>query len=153
MTPLILKTALPLLLPQAISWAEQASAEAAITGRLLTEQEQGVARRAGVQHPHLIRLAIVDEMPRPAHPMLLTAANAAGFLGPGTAGLTLGYTVLVQRGQESTRLLSHEFRHVYQYEQAGSIAAFLPVYLKQIVDVGYTDAPYEVDARRHEIDG
>jgi len=26
---------------------------------------------------------------------------------------------------------SHEVRHVYQYEQAGSIARFLPVYLRQ----------------------
>jgi hypothetical protein len=33
----------------------------------------------------------------------------------------------------------------------GSIAAFLPTYLQQIVDFGYANAPFEVDARRHEI--
>jgi hypothetical protein len=66
-------------------------------------------------------------------------------------GLTLGYAVLVCPGYgRDVRLLSHEFRHVYQYEQAGSIAAFLPVYLQQIVTVGYQNAAYERDARAHE---
>ena len=50
----------------------------------------------------------------------------------------------------SLRELSHEFRHVYQYEAAGSIAAFLPVYLQQIVAFGYANAPFEADARAHE---
>jgi hypothetical protein len=67
------------------------------------------------------------------------------------AGLTFGYSVFVARGQESMRLLSHEFRHVYQYEAHGSIAAFLPVYLQQVVEVGYENAPYEFDARAHEV--
>ena len=56
-------------------------------------------------------------------------------------GLTLGYGVYVCHGHGTVRLLSHEFRHVYQYEQAGSIAAFLPVYLQQIVTFGYNNAP------------
>ena len=41
----------------------------------------------------------------------------------------------------------------HQYEEAGSIADFLPVYLKQIVEFGYDSAPLEVDARAHERDG
>jgi hypothetical protein len=39
---------------------------------------------------------------------------------------------------------------VHQVE-AGSLEAFLLAYLKQIADVGYDDAPYEVDARAHEL--
>lgn len=39
----------------------------------------------------------------------------------------------------------------HQYEQAGSIAAFLPRYLQQIVTVGYNNAPFEIDARSHEL--
>jgi hypothetical protein len=66
------------------------------------------------------------------------------------AGLTLGHAVFVRRGHDSWRLLSHEFRHVHQYEQAGSIAAFLPVYLQQIVQFGYANCPLEIDARNHE---
>jgi hypothetical protein len=50
----------------------------------------------------------------------------------------------------TTRLVSHELRHVHQYETAGSIAAFLGVYLAQIATVGYDNAPLEPDAIRHE---
>jgi hypothetical protein len=55
------------------------------------------------------------------------------------------------KGQGSNRLISHECRHVHQYEVAGSIAGFLPLYLQQIVSYGYEQAPYEIDAREHEI--
>jgi hypothetical protein len=66
-------------------------------------------------------------------------------------GLTLGYSVLICQGHDSLRLLSHEFRHVHQYEQAGSIAAFLPGYLEQIAILGYANSTFEVDASAHEI--
>ena len=126
---------------------------AASVGVASSDMGQGLARKVGVQHPNQIRVAIVDDIPRPSHPMLLAAANSAGFLGPDTGGITFGYSVLVRCGQESNRLLSHEFRHVFQYEQAGSIAAFLPTYLQQVVELGYMNAPLEIDARSHEIDG
>lgn len=148
-----LKTALPALVPQAIQWAEATAAAAAVSGRALHEAELQLARRVGVAHPENIRLTFVDEMPYPEHHMLQAAAMATDFLGPQTQGLTLGYAVLVRRGQGSDRLLSHEFRHVRQYEEAGSIANFLPVYLEQMVDFGYDDAPLEIDARAHELAG
>ena len=31
------------------------------------------------------------------------------------------------------------------------IAGFLPIYLKQVIEVGYSDAPLERDAREHEL--
>jgi hypothetical protein len=78
------------------------------------------------------------------------AAIQTGLPGPHMAGLTLGCGIYIVAGHVTPRLLSHECWHVYQYEVAGSIAAFLPVYLKQIMKYGYENAPYEVDARRHE---
>jgi len=66
-------------------------------------------------------------------------------------GLTLGYAIFMLGGHGDVRLLSHECRHVYQYEAHGGIAAFLPVYLAQVVGVGYVSAPFERDARIHEI--
>jgi hypothetical protein len=36
-------------------------------------------------------------------------------------------------------------------EAAGSLEVFLPAYLKHIADYGYDDAPYELDARAHEL--
>lgn len=119
-------------------------------GQTLNDTGLGIAQRVGVLRPELIRVVIVDALPMPQDAMLHAAAVQTGLLGPHMPGLTLGYSVLVYRGQDTLRLLSHEFRHVYQYEQAGSIAAFLPTYLQQIVQFGYANAPLEVDARSHE---
>ena len=148
--PLDLQAALPMLLPRAIAWAE-AQANAIIpTGNALSREARRVARNVGVQHPELIRLALVEILPSPEDPLLKRAAIQAGLVGSNMTGLTLGYSVFVRRGYDTWRLLSHEFRHVFQYEQAGSIAAFLPVYLQQIVKYGYASAPLERDAREHE---
>ena len=93
-------------------------------------------------HPERIRVVAVAA--------LRSAAEQTGFLDPGMVGLTLGYSVFICHGHETVRLLSHEFRHVYQYEQAGSVAAFLPGYLMQIVERGYASTTFEIDARAHE---
>jgi hypothetical protein len=59
--------------------------------------------------------------------------------------------VYICKGKETAQLASHEFRHVHQYEKAGSIANFLPMYLAQVAQYGYRNAAYEVDARSHEL--
>jgi hypothetical protein len=117
----------------------------------LDERFISIAKSVGVVNPEHIRILDVPHLPMPDDLQLRQAAVATGLLGPGMVGLTLGYSVLVCPGYgQDVRLLSHEFRHVYQYEQAGSIAAFLPAYLQQIVMVGYLNAPFEKDARAHE---
>ena len=147
-----LRAVLPHLLPKAIAWAEQRADAVLRTGAALDDESLSVARRVGVAQPELIRVALVLQMPFPSDPALRQAAMATGFLGADTAGLTLGHAVLIRQGHDSIRLRSHECRHVAQYEEAGSIAAFLPVYLGQIVQHGYAAAPLELDARRHEIE-
>lgn len=146
-----LAAALPLLIPKAIDWAQARAAEIIATGVPLSEDVQALARRVGVTDPASIRLTFVDRLPLPDDPMLREAAIQTGLLGPNMIGLTLGQGIYICNGHYSARLLSHECRHVQQYEQAGSIAAYLPRYLQQIVEYGYQDAPYEVDAREHEI--
>ena len=151
-----LRRALPELLPAAIAWAEARAKKAAEVGSALTAPEREIARQVGVSQPARVRVEIVDELPLPEDPALRAAGLAAGLLGPGMVGLTLGHSIFIRRGnrdrRQHRRLLSHELRHVHQYEQHGSIAAFLRVYLTQIVEVGYADAPLEADARAHEID-
>ena len=151
--PFDLAAALPLLAPKAIAWAQQRAAEIAASGTALTAAELTLAQRVGVAHPQRIRLAFVDRLPMPDDALLRQAALHTGMLGPDAIGLTLGHGIYIRNGYQSSRLLSHECRHVRQYEDAGSIAAYLPDYLRQIVEYGYTDAPFEVDARAHEIDG
>jgi hypothetical protein len=145
---------LPVLLPRAIAWAEALSRSVLEKGAALEAEELSLARTVGVRSPEQIRLGVVDRIPIPDDGQLRLAALQAGLLASDTLGLTLGYAVLVRRGHEArARLLSHEFRHVYQYESAGSIAAFLPRYLREIVTHGYADAPSEIDARAHECEG
>lgn len=146
-----LRQALPHLLPLAITWAEAEAKTVAQTGAALTPAEEQIARAVGVQRPESVRIAIVDQLPQPQDAALRLAAQQTGLLGPGMVGLTLGYAVFICRGHKTRRLLSHELRHVHQYEQHGLIAGFLPIYLKQIVDVGYANAPLEADARAHEL--
>src|ERR1700730_7363256 len=110
-----LRAALPQLLPRAIAWAEAEAATAKATGQALTDEAQAVARHVGVAHPELVRLAIVDALPSPRDPMLNAAAVQTGLVSPHMAGLTLGYSVFVRRDCDTLRLLSHEFRHVFQY--------------------------------------
>jgi hypothetical protein len=147
-----LRNQLPKLLPGAIAWAEARAAKAAEVGSPLTPDEQSIASAVGVMRPELVRVEIVgDRLPMPDDPILQAAAMQAGLLGPGTVGLTLGHSIFICRGHKTRRLVSHELRHVQQYEQHGSIAAFLPVYLAQVLDVGYEDAAFERDARAHEV--
>ena len=147
-----LLSVLPQLLPFAVAWVEDQSRRALETGQPLDATGLALASRVGVQHPECIRTQIVDALPLPEEPALRQAALATGLLGPSMVGLTLDHSIFIVRGHLSPRLLSHECRHVYQYETAGSIAAFLPVYLQQIATVGYQEAPLERDARAHELD-
>jgi hypothetical protein len=62
--------------------------------------------------------------------------------------------VFQQRPAQSFQIgIGFLLRHVYQYEMLGSINGFLPVYLQQIVEYGYYDAPLESDARDNEVSG
>lgn len=145
-----LEAALPRLLPLAIAWAEALAREVVESGTPLDGPGLVLARAVGVREPEQVRLARVAALPVPEHPGLRAAALETGLAGPGMVGLTLGHSVLLCRGHESECLLAHELRHVHQYEAAGSIAAFLAEYLRQIVEVGYANAPFEIDARTYE---
>ena len=146
-----LQNLLPRLMPGAITWAEGVAADVAANGAALDANDLSVASAVGVQRPSVIRVQMVDQMPLPSDPLLQAAALQAGLLGPTMVGLTLGYSILISKGHMSRRLLSHECRHVFQYEQAGSISDFFPLYLGSVIQVGYENSPYEIDARAHEL--
>jgi hypothetical protein len=133
-----------------IAWAEGQSARILENGELLRPEELELAEAAGVAHPEKVRILEVESLPLPDDEELKQAALSAGMLGPNMVGLTLGHGIFIVRGHRSTRLVSHELRHVFQYEEAGSIANFMPKYLEQLVSCGYANAPLEIDARKHE---
>lgn len=148
-----LQALLPVLLPRAIAWAEEEARRGLLHGQALDAGGIDLARRVGVRHPEQIRVIAVDAFPLPADPELRQAGIQTGLLAADGLGLTLGHAVFLRRGHETqARLLRHEFRHVQQCERFGSLAAFLAAYLQQIVQVGYAQAPLELDARAHETD-
>ena len=147
-----LESMLPSLLPGAISWVQAQSELILTNGIPLDEQGLRIAEAVGVMEAEKVRVSVTPQLPLPDDSTLRNVALDTGLLGPGMIGITFGYGIYLREGHVTNRLLSHECRHVFQYEQAGSIEAFLPVYLQQIVDFGYDDAPFEIDAREHEID-
>jgi hypothetical protein len=140
------------LITKAAAWSEQQQALIFQFGRSLTSSEQAIASRAGVAKPERVYIHEVPVIKRPQEPELVALCEAYGFLTDETIGLTLGYGIYIKQGYLTTRLLSHELRHVQQYEQAGSAEAFLTRYIGEIKQFGYLDSPYEVDARKHEIE-
>jgi hypothetical protein len=147
-----LAAVLPQILPQAVAWAQSRASDILEKGLPLTELGVRLARSVGVNAPEKIRVQTVAVLPLPDDPELRSVALATGLFRPGMVGVTLGYGIYICDGYETNRLISHECRHVYQYEAAGSIGEFLPLYLQQIAEYGYQDAPFEIDARKHERD-
>ena len=145
---MILHDLLPQLMPKAIAWAKEQEDYILLNGRGLSDEEHKIAVKVGVIHPDKIRVCTVDQVPSPDDSMLAYLCEYTGLLGPDTVGLTLHYGIFVRSGyQESLSLLAHECRHVAQYEEHESIAAFLGVYLTEILEYGYEASPLEVDAR------
>jgi len=142
---------LPHLLPKAIAWAEGVERDVVSCGSPLDAPGVADARTVGVEAPEAIRVALVDSLPWPIDSELRNAAIQTGLIGPDIVGLTIGHAIVIRRGHLSRRLLSHECRHVAQYEQSGSIAEFLRRYLGAIAEHGYRNCPFEQDARAHEL--
>jgi hypothetical protein len=139
------------LLPDAMAWAAAISLTAQKNGVALNPRWVQLAEAVGVQQPEKIRIYAVQEIPRPGNVELAKKAAQVGLLGPTVRGLTLGYSVIVLGvHQNNPRFLAHEFRHVYQYEMAGSLEGFLREYLQQVITYGYWNSVLECDARDHE---
>lgn len=147
-----LATVLPRLLPLAVAWVEAEEAQALAAGQTLSDFEVALATAVGVQRPDLVRVKVVNRLPQPTNPELLAVGLETGLLGPQMAGITFGHAIFIRQGHVTNRLLSHELRHVHQYEAFGSIGAFLTTYLGQIATVGYDRAPLELDAQQYERD-
>jgi sorbitol-specific phosphotransferase system component IIA len=135
----------------AIAWAENCEREILARGRVLTPAETADAVAMGVRAPQRVRVLVVDAIAAPADDNLQALVHSTGLFSGQLDGLTPGYGIYIVRGRETRQLISHECRHVYQCESAGSIAAFIPQYLDQVLSLGYARAPFEIDAYAHEI--
>jgi Domain of unknown function (DUF4157) len=138
---------LSLLISLASTWAETQSSLISKSGIELSESQIALARCVGVKNPELIRVLVVNEIPVPEDEILKAACTQLNFLGLDTEGLTLSYGIFIKVGSEADRrLLAHEFRHVAQYEQHPSILSYLSIYIPELIQYGYANAPLELDA-------
>lgn len=144
MNPLAL---LPLTTPAVAAWAGWQQRRILRHGQPLTLAERAVAMDVGVTEPRRIRVLLVERIPFPGGGMLDRVALRFGLPGPHVDGLTLGHGIFLRPHAATLRLLAHECRHVQQFEQAGSLRAFLRDYLREVARHGYEDAPLEIDAR------
>jgi hypothetical protein len=143
-----LKAELPRLMPHAVAWAERQEAHILSGGVTLGPVGVEIARGVGVSDPSAVRVLIVDPIPSPDDPALIEANEQVPLVGPHLAGLTFGHGIFMRKDHaENLLTLAHELRHVHQYEGFGSIPAFLSVYLPQVAEHGYTNAPLELEAQ------
>ena len=139
------------LLQAAHVWAEGKSQEILQAGEALREDEFALAKEVGVLQPEQVKILEVDEIPSLEDEVLIEIADQAGLSFSRSKGMTLGYGIYIVKGYRSARLVSHELRHVFQYEEAGSLQEFLKRYIAELQTYGYQDAPLEIDAKNHEI--
>lgn len=142
---------LPWLAAPVAAWARHVQRRHTHASRSLNPAECALARAVGVAAPEDIQLVVCPRLPFPLAGLLDWLAGKVGLPGPGaTLGLTLGSTIFLQQDvAQSATLLAHECRHVHQFEQAGSLDAFMRQYLHEVAAHGYHAAPMEVDARHH----
>lgn len=138
---------LPSLVPRAIAWAKDHEAKILRTGVRLSSDGIAIAERVGVLEPARVRLQIVPAIPMPEDPVMAQIVVGQGLFGPHTGGVTLGHGIFLVEGKWNDQLVAHELRHVHQYQTMGGIDGFMPIYLTQIAQYGYRDAPLERDAR------
>ena len=144
-------TAFADVMPATLTWATSINATVLALGRPLSLWQAADADEVGVLRPDAVRILRVPNLSQPDSPHFRRLAKQSGLDLTGSAGMALGYAVLIcHSALGERRVLRHELRHVAQFEQSGDLSRFLDRYLAQMVEYGYRDSPFEVDARRHE---
>lgn len=139
------------LMPAAMAWALSVNASGLAKGKPLSLCQAADAIEVGVKKPDAVRILRIPNLPEPDCADLRRTAGKSGLDMGRSHGMALGYAVLIcHSALGDRRVLRHELRHVAQFESSGSLSRYLEEYLEQIVQHGYRDAPFEVDARRYE---
>ena len=140
------------MLSQVIQWAKAQRQIIQDNGVELSDNGMDLARSVGVEKPDMIRVMLVERIPLEDTPFIYNLAKSTGMLTGKLMGMTFGHAIYIVRGSESSRLYSHEFRHVHQYENFGSIEASMEEYLHQVLTFSYDKAPLELDAKKFEVE-
>lgn len=140
------------LMPKIVKWAEAQAKQITAGGDPLNAEQVALAHQVGVTHPDRVRVQTVQKIPMPTDPILRSAAQSSGLCSPSVVGMTFGYSICLRNGwHRSIRLLSHELRHVHQFEKAGTLGQIIPAHLNDVLTYGPIMAPHEIDARAFEV--
>ncbi len=146
MHPILMALA-PLAAPVAAIWVLQSERRAILSGRPLTCDEKIDASLLGVTHPERVRVLDRCTIGEPGGQLLIPLARKAGF--PKAAAITVRYGILIEDfpnpPAQRRRLIAHELAHVAQFERMGLIG-MLTAYIRQVCEVGYFEAPLEIEA-------
>jgi Domain of unknown function (DUF4157) len=135
------------LLPLAAQWATEQQQRVLCEGVPLSKDEIADAKAIGVKNPERVRLLRVDSIPVPVHPMLKAAAASINFITAAPRGLALENAIFVRTDRWRDRaLIAHELTHTAQYQRLGGVLPFLQTYIAQCAEVGYQQAPLELEA-------
>jgi hypothetical protein len=140
---------IPSLLPILIDWAERMEEKALSEGVVLNKVLRDAAAILKIKDIDAVRILAVPSIPEPDNQRIVELGTSLGLPFSKLGGITFGHAIFVVRSQaQNNPLLTHELVHVWQYEQAGTIARYLPVYVEQLIRFGYQNMPLETEAVR-----
>lgn len=118
-------------------------------GRVLTSEEQALARKIGIKDISSVRLIFVNVFPIPKDASLSQLCEQMGFNSSKMAGFTYGHAIYIRNQYSNSReILAHEMTHITQYEKLG-VEGFVERYLLELSVVGYRNAPLELEAYKN----
>lgn len=138
---------LPTIVPLVLEWVTSVEKDLRDVSRPLTAHETADAVALGLEHPNMVRVAVVESFPEPSAE-LKHLAGQLRILTPGTMSLTFGRLIVIKAtAPDLSQLVLHGLVHAVQIERCGGVRAFLQEYFAQCLEYGKDDCPMEVEAR------
>ncbi len=128
-----------------LEWVQRLQKKVFLEGKSLSNDLIPIAKKAGIKNIENVKVLRVDNILLPELDSIATLQKLNGLISSQTAGLTLGYAIILKRSSSDTVLI-HELRHVAQFELFESVHDFVNFYIKEIEKFGYGHGPLEKDA-------
>jgi hypothetical protein len=135
------------LIPKVCEWLEYQENNIISIGRDLTLEELDIAKRIGIKNYDIIRVYESSVVPNPSDIVLNELGKQIGLISANTIGICFRYGIFIHENSSNKKaVLTHELIHTLQYERFGSIKAFITLYLKECLEVGYHQSDLEKEA-------
>ena len=149
--PILDTTTLSATVRLAIKWAQKMETDALTNGAELTPDQRVIAEQMGVESPERVRV-VVGKIPASSNVTLLLSMQKIGLISDTVNGLTFGHGIFIKdECKDDLAVLSHELRHVKQYEDFGAIPSFMKTYIEQVNEYGYRQSGLEQDAYEKQL--